>query len=172
MLAFQSNPNSVLLTITNNAANKINNMVVSMLFKNAQPIANCQLDSKTSMTSIYVGMRVMITQNRDKQRNIVNGQMATIHMCHNATVLLKLPRNKIDATHPVTFESSDGKRTCYPFHVTYATTMSKAQGQTLEKAILWFGIDHIPVGTAYVALSKVCKLTDVFFCHTIENCFL
>ena len=98
MLAFQSNPNSVLLTFINNAANNVNTMILSMLFKNSQPIGNCQLDSDTKMTSIYQGMRVMITQNRDKKRNIINGQMATIHTCHNATVILKLPNNKLVAT--------------------------------------------------------------------------
>ena len=56
-------------------------MIVSMLFKNMQPIATCQLDSDTNITPIYQGMRVMMTQNRDKERNIVNGQMATIHTC-------------------------------------------------------------------------------------------
>ena len=76
MLAFRSNPNSVLLTFTSNAANNVNAMLLSMLFKNSQPIGNCQLDSDTKMTSIYQGMRVMVTQNCDKKRNVVNGQMA------------------------------------------------------------------------------------------------
>ena len=170
MLAFQSNPNSVLLTFTNNAANNVNTMILSMLFKNSQPIGNCQLDSDTEMTSIYQGVRV-ITQNRDKKRNIVNGQMATIHTCHNATVILKLPNNKLVATHPVTFQSPDGQKTCYPFHVAYATTMCKAQGQTLEKAILWFDIDHVPPGTAYVALSRVRRLADIVFVTPLKTIF-
>ncbi len=171
MHAFQTNPNSVLLTFTNNAANNINNMILSTLFENVQPIAKCQLDSDTDLTLIYQGMRVMISQNRDKQRNIVNGQMATVHTCHNATVLLKLPGNKLVATHPVTSPSVNGNKTCYPFRVAYATTMCKAQGQTLEKAILWFDIDYIPPGTAYVALSRVRKLTDVLFLTPLKRSF-
>ena len=67
MIAFQSNPNSVFLTFTNNGANNLNSMIVSMLFKNMQPIATCQLDSDTNITPIYQGMRVMITQNRNEE---------------------------------------------------------------------------------------------------------
>ena len=167
MRAFQSNPNSVILTFTNNAANYINNSVVPMLFANDQPIANCQLDTDTLQSvPIYKGMRVMITRNRDKQRNIVNGQIANVHTFHNGTILLKLPGNKLVATSP----SPNGSRTCYPFRIAYGTTMCKAQGQTLEKAILWFDIDHIPPGTGYVALSRVRRLTDVLFL-TIKNLF-
>ena len=172
MRAFQSNPNSVILTFTNNAANYINNLVVSMLFANDQPIANCQLDTDTLQSvPIYKGMRVMITQNRDKQRNIVNGQIANVHTFHNGTILLKLPGNKLVATQLVTSPSPNGSRTCYQFRIAYGTTMCKAQGQTLEKAILWFDIDHIPPGTGYVALSRVRRLTDVLFLTPLKTCF-
>ena len=101
-----------------------------MVFKNAQPIANCHLDSDTVMTSVYVGVRVMITENRDKQQNVVNGPMATIYMFHNGTVLLKLPGNKIVTTHPLTFQSSNGKRTFYLFRVAYATPCVKLKVKT------------------------------------------
>ena len=97
--------------------------------------------------------------------------MATIHTCHNATVILKLPNNKLVATHPVTFQSPDRQKTCYPFRVAYATTMCKAQGQTLEKAILWLDIDHIPPGTAYVALSRVRRLADIVFITPLKTIF-
>ena len=62
--------------------------------------------------------------------------------------------------------------TCYPFPVAYATTMCKAQGQTLEKAILWFDIDHIPPGTAYVAHSRVRRLADTVFVTPLKTIFL
>ena len=172
MIAFQSNLNSVFLTFTNNAANNLNSMIVSMLLKNMQPIATCQLNSDANITPLYQGMRVIITQNCDKERNIVNGQIATIHTCHNATVILKLPRNKLVATHPVTFQSENGKKMCYPFRVAYATTMCKAQGQTLEKAILWFDIDHTPPGAVCVALPRVRRLGRYTFPHAIETHFL
>ena len=104
----------------------------------------------------------MITQNHDKTWNIVNGQMAVVERCHNATVILKLPGNKLVATYHVTSE-------CYPFHIGYANTMCKAQGQTIEKAILWFDVDNIPPGTAYVALSRVRRLSNVFFLTPLKT---
>ena len=45
----------------------------------------------------------MITQNRDKPQNVVNGEMASVEICHNATVILKLPGNKLVATNLVTY---------------------------------------------------------------------
>ena len=116
-------------------------------------------------------MRVMITQNRDKLQNVVNGQMATVELCHNATVILKLPGNRLVPTYPVTLNSANGEKTTYPFRMGYANTMCKAQGQTLPKGILWFDPDIIPPGTAYVALSRVRKLDDVSFLTPLRTSF-
>ena len=139
---------------------------------NAQPpLAYVQLDSDTDISPIYKGMRVIITQNRDKPQNVVNGQMASVEICHNATVILKLPGNKLVATYPLTCDSANGQKTTYPFRIGYANTMCKAQGRTLQKAILWFDKDNIPSGTAYVALSRLRKLSDVVFLTPLITCF-
>ena len=150
----QSHPDTTVLTFTYEAANELSNVVTSTLFSNNKPLAHIQLDSSTS-TPIFKGMRVLITQNRGKLQNIVNGQIATIERCHNTTVILRLHSNKLVPTYPVTLKCQDKSRTCYPFRIGYAKTMCKAQGQTLTKAILWFDMDNIPLGTAYVALSRV-----------------
>jgi hypothetical protein len=49
--------------------------------------------------------------------------------------------------------------------------MCKAQGQTLRKAILWFDIDNIPPGTAYVALSRVRNLADLLFVTPLKRLY-
>ena len=166
---FQANPNCTILTFTNAAANSLNSLIASSLFKNAQALGYFQLDSDTDLAPIYKSMRVMITQNRDKSQNVVNGQMATVEMCHNATVILKLPGNKLVATYPVTCECGSTHKTVYPFWLGYANTMCKAKDQTLPKAILWFDQDIIPAGTAYVALSRVQKLSDVLFLTPLKT---
>ena len=130
--AFQDNPQSTFLTFTNAAANKLNSLITSALFANRQPLAYCQLDSDTDLSPIYKHMRVMITQNRDKTQNIVNGQIASIELCHNATIILKLPGTKLVATYPVTSTSANTPTATYPFRLGYANTMCKAQGQTLR----------------------------------------
>ena len=151
--------------------NKLNTSITSSLYANAQPLGYFELYTNTDISPIYKGMRVMITQNRDKAQNIVNGQMATVEHCHNATVILKLPGSTLVSTYPVTFNTDNGQKTTYPFHIGYANTMCKAQGQTLTKAILWFDQANIPPGTAYVALSGVRKLNDVFFLTPFKTSF-
>ena len=74
----------------------------------------------------------------------MKGQIATVERCHNTTVILRLPSNKLVPTYPVTLKCQDKSKTCYSFRIGYANTMCKAQGQTLTKAILWFDIDKIP----------------------------
>jgi ATP-dependent exoDNAse (exonuclease V) alpha subunit len=61
--------------------------------------------------------------------------------------------------------------TLYPLRLAYANTMCKAQGQTLDKAALWFDIENIPPGTAYVALSRVKKLADIYFITPLKPNF-
>ena len=105
----------------------------------------------------------MITQNRDKANNVVNGQLGIVQ-----TVFLKLPTGKVVNVYPVT-SLKNGQQTVYHFSAAYAT-MCKAQGQTLQKAVLWFDIDRIPPGTAYVALSRV-KTLDIYFLSPLRTKF-
>ena len=107
-------------------------------------------------------MRIVITKNRDRANNVVNGQLGIVHTVQNDTVFLKLPTGKVVNVYPVTCLKNGQQQTVYPFLAAYAT-MCKAQGQTLQKAVLRFDIDRIPPGTAYVALSRVKTLNDIFF---------
>ena len=66
--ALQSSPECTILTFTKEGANKINRLITSALYDNAERIGYFQLDSNTDMSPIYKGMRVMITPNRDKTR--------------------------------------------------------------------------------------------------------
>ena len=131
--ALQSHPDTTVLTFTNEAANELNNVITSTLFSNNKSLVHIQLDSTIASTPIFKGMRVMITQNRNKLQNVVKGQIATIERCHNTTEILRLPSNKLVPTYPVTLKCQDTSRTCYPFRIGYANTMCKAQGQTLTK---------------------------------------
>ena len=89
----------------------------------------------------------MITQNRDKNNNVVNGQMAEVAICHRNTMFLKMPKNKVAAIHPVTSKSDNVNITYCPLKIAYAITMCKLQRQTLAKTMLWFDKDNIPPGT-------------------------
>ena len=76
------------------------------------------------MIDIYPGLRVLLTQNRDKTHGIVNGQVATVSQMHNVTIFSSLPDGKIVSVYPVTQYNDNGERvTIYPFVPAYALTI-------------------------------------------------
>ena len=115
-------------------------------------------------------MRVIITQNRNKEAGVFNGQRAVIDRMEKATVFLKLPNNKCVNVYPVTTILKNGnRRTCYPFVPSYAVTICKAQRQTLNSAIVWFDVPRIPAGSAYIALSRVKKSADLLLMTALQT---
>ena len=170
LTAFSIHANNTILTFTK-AANRANQVIINSIFRNEDPLASLKLDCDLPATNIYYGMRVMITQNRDKINGVVNGQLAYVHTVHNHSVYLKLPNDKVVAIYQVTMKINETSLTFFPFCLAYATTICKAQGQTLDKALVWFDIDVIPPGTAYVALSKVRSCDDIYFIRKLQPIF-
>jgi ATP-dependent exoDNAse (exonuclease V) alpha subunit len=127
-----------------------------------QSIAYAQLDNEDGPTDIFIAMRVTITQNIDKQKGVVNGQIAYVHNTQNTTIFLRLPNDLIVAIYPVTLKRGENDVTMYPIRLAYANTMCKAQGQTLEK-------DTTPPGAAYVAMSRVKTLSDLYFLTPLKT---
>ena len=171
MEAFALHADTTILTFTNNAANRVNRIIITKLIHQQNPVACLQLDCDLPAINIYNGMRVVITQNRDKANGVVNGQIATVHTIHNLSVYLKLMNHKIVAIYPVTMNKNGQRTTLYPFCPAYATTLCKAQGQTLQKLVVWFDTDNIPPGTAYVALSRVRCRNDIYFMTQLKPYF-
>lgn len=63
----------------------------------------------------------------------------------------------MEKSPPVKMKRNKSSITMYPFCPAHTTTMCKSQGQTFPKVVLWFDIETIPQGTAYVALSRIGK---------------
>lgn len=168
---FIEDSHTTILTFSNAAADHANNIILQCLFATDEPLAYLNLDDNAECTAIYKGMKVMITQNRDKANNVVNGEVAYVHTFHKNTVFLKMKNNLIAAVYPVTFYSDDESKTCFPFRVAYAITICKSQGQTLPKVIVWFDKEIIPPGTGYVALSRVRKRADILFLTPLKPNF-
>ena len=103
--AFSIHANNFILTFTKAAANRANHVIINSHFHKENPLALLKLDCDLPPINIYFGMRVVITQNRDKCNGVVNGQLATVHTVHNNTVYLKLPNEKVVAIYPVTIKS-------------------------------------------------------------------
>ena len=122
------------------------------------------MDNVESQMLLFKGMRVIITQNRDKKNGVINGQNAEVVNYKLGTILLKLPNSNIVAIHTVTELREDGSNgVFYPIVPAYATTICKIQGQTLRKVIIWLGSPYVPRGTAYVAMSRLRTLEDLSF---------
>ena len=157
--------NATVVTVRRRAANRVNNVAIAYLFQGQTPImTNVQCDCDLPPIPLYPDMSVIISQNRDKENGVVNGQRATVRMVQNKTIFLSLPSGLVVATHLVTSLKPDSTtKTCYPFVPAYAITICKSQGQTLEKVIVWMDSATAPAGAAYVALSRVRRLTDLYF---------
>lgn len=72
-------PATTALTASRCVANRVNNIIITHAFQDQKPLAIIQCDCDMDPLPIYKDMKVMITQNRDKCRGVVNGQVATIH---------------------------------------------------------------------------------------------
>ena len=92
---------------------------------------------------------MIITQNRDKRNEIVDGQPAVVKLVQNRTIFLTLPNGAIVSTHLMTYKKPDGTlKTAYPFVPAYAVTICKSQGQTLDEVIIRMDTDMVPAGAA------------------------
>ena len=151
------------MTFTKQAANRVNHIVIQHLFSNHSLVAIAKLDNDLPPTALYIGMRIIITRNLDKLLGIVNGQSGVINNVHNHSIFLTLPDDRVVAIQPVTEKRDNLHETFYPISLAYAMTICKSQGQTVSKVLLWFDIDEIPPGTAYVALSRVKSKNDIHF---------
>lgn len=168
---------STFLTVSRNAVSRINNLILHNVFSQNLCVATIQMDNEDPPTNIYRGMRVVITQNRDKKNGIVNGQPAIISMIEGWTIILQLPNGKKVSVHPVSNPTSvlqeDGSevvqiKTCYPFVPGYAMTICKSQGQTLHSVVVWFDTSTLGPGAAYVALSRVKTLQSIKFLTPLQ----
>lgn len=159
----RNHPDGMILTVSKAATATINRIAVQNLFLDTDPCGQVVFDNDDGLQPLYKGMKVIITQNRDKQLHIVNGQSATVITMQNQTVFLKLPTENVIALYPVTSTTDNIRTTCHPFVPAYASTICKVQGQNLGKIILWLDSPCVPHGSAYVALSRIRQLQDLYF---------
>jgi len=153
-------PNSYFLTYTNAASDFVNRSIVEHVFEHHQPSTYVRLASKEEhFTPLFQGMQLTITENCDKLRGVVNGQRGLFHSIFNATIYLDCG-GRLIPVHPVTDEQHV---TYYPLRISYSTTISKVQGQTLPHITVWFDTYTLPEGCAYVVLSRIKSLDHLRF---------
>lgn len=162
--AKETHPTHVFLTVSRKAAARINRVVLDRCFADAQPLSDTPLDNTVETFYPYKGMQVMITRNLDKASGVVNGQMATILDNHGHTLILQLRNSKNTFTYPITtLEEDEEYRTLYAMVPSYAMTISKSEGATIDQLVVWMDCPQVPMGLGYVALSRVRCLRDIHF---------
>ena len=153
-------PNSTVITVSHRASNRVNKVVIENILNTSSLLGEIESDCSLGRIPIYKGMRVMITQNRNKQLSIVNGRLAHIVQMQGKTVFLKLANDDIVQVYPTSSYMEDNVlKTVTPIMPAYALTIPKAQEQTLKSCIIWLDNPVIAPGGAYVALSR-CKTLD------------
>lgn len=169
--ALIDHPHSTVITVSHKAANRINQIVLDRILDKSSLLGNVKCDCQLPEIPLYKGMRVMITQNRNKQLSVVNGRVAHVLQMEGNTVFLKLADNNVVQVYPLTLPNEDGSlKTVFPFMPAYALTIPKAQGQTLNECIVWLDSPIVAPGGAYVALSRCRKLENIhFWTHILSS---
>ena len=169
--AFRSQSDVSIMTVSRRGAQRINNIVVQHVFADKIPLSDIPCSSVAESTPIlpYCGMKIVITENRDKGMKIVNGKEATIISSHGNTILVRFPENDRPFVYPVTHCEEDAHVTRYPFTPAYARTICKSQGQTITHLIVWLDTNLVPDGIAYVALSRVRRKSDISFLQPFRS---
>ena len=114
------------------------------------------VDAQPLMQPIFVGMKMILTKNLNKQIGFVNGMGAVIQNMDRYGIEVLTEQNKTIMVHPWTAED---RRVHFPFRVGYASTLHKVQGATLEHVTMWLDVRNMPAA-AYVAISRVRRDED------------
>ena len=158
--AYDTNPDTTFLTYTRNTFTHINQTLAKHIFGDVVPPTHVSLSSDPDLLQpIYKDMKVLLTENRDKEKGVINGTLGIIHDMYNQTIFVRSNNTLI----PVFPTTNDKKQTYYPFTHGYSTTICKAQGQTLSHISLHFVVPHLPMGCAYVAMSRVSSFSKMKF---------
>jgi len=169
---YSNTADTVITTVSRAAAQRVNEVVVEKLFSGQGAIFQVPHASVADGSDIFLyrGMKVVITENRDKACRVVNGQHAMLDCNQGNTLIIRCPDEERAFVYRVThFQEGKGDVTAYPLTPAYARTISKSQGQNLKHLLLWLDCDTVPAGLAYVALSRIRRRTDLSLMQPIVS---
>ena len=160
------------LTVTNPAANRLNLGRLKLDY----PAAAARVERGQGEASdpacggghvvIQPGMRVRLTQNIDKDRGFVNGNLGTVVKVLRADVfVVRSNSGVLILVHPVRISG----HTFVPATYAYATTIRRAQGATLDVVALRFDRKKPQRGYAYVGVSRARRACDVYLLGDIRR---
>ena len=121
-----------------------------------------QVARAPAKTPMFVGLRLQLTRNINKETDFVNGMGAVVLGVHQGAtgVRVRTDTGFVLVVFPWTDVADDGTRATFlPCRVGYANTLMKLQGATLEHMTVWLDVANIEAA-GYVALSRVQRDRD------------
>ena len=127
--------------------------------------------------TLTVGAQVMLLVNMDFDLELVNGSRGVVVRFTEDPLhlpVVKFRSGEAIPIGPATWESDDIEglqRQQIPLRLAYALTIHKAQGATLDCALIDIGTSTFECGQAYVALSRVRSLDSLYIWDLEKNAF-
>jgi len=124
------------------------------------------------------GSQVMLLTNKDVEHGLVNGSRGIIErFCDGPEPLpmVKFRNGEVLIIEPASWKSEDVdglERQQIPLRLAYAITIHKAQGATLDCALIDIGDNTFEYGQAYVALSRVRSLDCLYIWDLKPSAFM
>jgi ATP-dependent DNA helicase PIF1 len=124
------------------------------------------------------GAQVMLLTNMDIEHGLVNGSRGIVErFCDGPEPypMVKFRNGEVIIISPATWASEDVdglSREQIPLRLAYAITIHKAQGATLDCALIDIGDNTFEYGQAYVALSRVRSLECLYIWDLKPSAFM
>jgi ATP-dependent DNA helicase PIF1 len=124
------------------------------------------------------GSQVMLLTNKDVEHGLVNGSRGIVErFCDGPEPLpmVKFRNGEVLIIEPASWKSEDVdglERQQIPLRLAYAITIHKAQGATLDCALIDIGDNTFEYGQAYVALSRVRSLDCLYIWDLKPSAFM
>jgi ATP-dependent DNA helicase PIF1 len=128
--------------------------------------------------TLRVGAQVMLLTNKDVEHGLVNGSRGVIErFCDGPEPLpmVKFKNGEVIIIERASWASEDLEgfnREQIPLRLAYAVTIHKAQGATLDCALIDIGDNTFEYGQAYVALSRVKSLDCLYIWDLAPSAFM
>lgn len=197
----RTNGRTTIVTCTRRAAAIVNARSVQVLFtnRNQRPLGTIPADYECnsdnydmqsnlredrtpipSTVQLFRGLRLVLTQNRDKMHHFVNGMTCTVEgfVYETQCLLVLTSTGKRLAVYPITDDHVPrGRVVYYPVRLGYANTVHKFQGAQLDHVTIWLDrAGCAPLSRRYIPMRHTtwqscqvprisqCTIWVAFFC--------
>jgi len=134
-------------------------------------VRKCLEDIMPAKLELKEGAKIIFCRNYNKDLNLVNGMMGVIVEIDDGWIDVKIENGTVHRIQKASYLINTRYFSCsriqYPFKLAWALTIHKSQGATLNAAIISLKNIFAP-GQAYVALSRVVNMNNIFIAKKID----